>query len=93
MVGEEAGFGPQGKRFHVEAGIGRLPREVVVAGLDWRVGDEGVALQYANEILIQKEFFPIFFNLFHFFCVTLFFIPKKYARYANNRKRRRAVMT
>ena len=77
----------------VEAGNGRGTRGIVVEGLGWQIGDAGVALQYANEILIQKEFFPIFFNLFHLFHVTLFFLPKKYARYVKMSVRRRAVTT
>ena len=72
MVGEGVGLECC---FHlVEIGSGKVRTVVVVAGLDSRSGDEGIALQYVNEFLIQKEFFLIFLNLFHFFFhITLFF--------------------
>ena len=88
MVGEGVGLECC---FHlVEIGSGKVRTVVVVAGLDSRSGDEGIALQYVNEFLIQKG---SFFYFIFFYFDTLFFLPKKYARYTKMSVRRRAVTT
>ena len=61
----------------VEAGNGRGARGVGVVGLDWRSGDEGIALQYANEILIQKEFFYYFFQFISFISCYIVFLTQE----------------